>query len=191
MVLIEKVHPRIRRTINGWWDTAEIPPAVRGNYVNAGVIRLPLERVPEIRRLVLEMVGSGRDLPFKDQDAINLLLADDLEVVSSDYNFPGFLLGTDLERAGAPKIIHFMSSPRPWNAALAPWGRGYFAPYVEFAAKHPASDAYWAKFSVRQSLRYRAQYAYKYVTERRNFTSPASLREYRALETSITDLRAS
>lgn len=188
MVLIEKVHPALSKKINAWWDTAGITPGTRADYVNAGVMRLPLDRLPQVRADVLQLTSSGRTLPFSDQDAVNILCHDSIDVVSTVWNFPGFLLGTPMAQAAQPRIIHFMSSPRPWSAALPPWGAEHFTPYADFVRRYPSAAAYWERFSPREQARYRAQHVYKHLTERRTYVAPATLRTYEDQERS-TSLR--
>jgi lipopolysaccharide biosynthesis glycosyltransferase len=184
MVLIEKVHPALSRKINTWWDTAGIASETRADYVNAGVMRLPLGALSQVRADVLRLTSSGRTLPFSDQDAVNILCHDSIDVLSTAWNFPGFLLGTPIARATQPRIIHFMSSPRPWSAALPPWGEEYFAPYASLVDRYPRAAGHWERFSLSQQVRYRAQHAYKYLTERRAYVDAATLRTYEEQERS-------
>lgn len=185
MVLIQKIHTGLGRKISAWWDAAGIDQAARPDYVNAGVMRLPLAQLADVRAGVTRLTSTQESLPFADQDAVNILCRDALDVVAMAWNFPGFLLGTPVERAARPRIVHFMSSPRPWSASLPPWGDEYFRPYAAFVDRYPRADVYWQRFTVAQKARYRAQHAYKYVTERRSYASKAALRVFEEQERGV------
>lgn len=166
MVFIRRTNRRSRITIDNWWDSSGIPPEVRDTYVNAGVLRMARGDVKHLRDEALTRASAGgNELQFRDQDAINLALAGRIDPVSMAWNFPGFLLGTQLVHLTRPRIIHFMSNPRPWNEALYPWGNLYHQPYVDFVHAHPEVEPYWSRLTGARLLRYRLQQRFKRMTE--------------------------
>ncbi len=130
MVFTRVAHAGLGRKIDERWDRSGIPDTIRPHYVNSGVLRLARETLRSLRHEVLTtMSGALPSLHYGDQDAINLVLQDRLETISMSWNFPGFLLDTQFVELAPPKIIHFMSSPRPWNADLRPCGQVHHQPY--------------------------------------------------------------
>jgi lipopolysaccharide biosynthesis glycosyltransferase len=191
MVFIRRADARARARIDGWWDSSGIPAAVRGRYVNSGVLRLARRDIGRLRDDALRQTAEERSaLRFPDQDSINTTLGDLIVPVSMSWNFPGFLLDTQLVELAPPRIIHFMSDPRPWNAALTPWGRTYHQPYADFVSRHPEAAPYWSRLSGAPLLRYRAQQRFKWATERRVWQSPEAARAVTDLERGTLALAA-
>lgn len=189
MVFLRRVSPGLRQKIDGWWDESDIPDVLRPNYVNAGVMRLSRAVVPELREGVLDLIeGQQRVLHFKDQDAINLVLGPRITPVSLAWNFPGFLLGSKLESAVSPRIIHFMSDPRPWDGPLPPWGAKHHEPYLAFARQYPATAPYRSRLSASRRVKYELQQRYKGVTEGRLWQRQSVSDAVRALEQLTPDL---
>lgn len=182
MVLVRTTDPRLRSRIDRWWERAGIPKESRSEYVNSGVMRMRVAAMRQIREEVLSIGRTRSDLPFPDQDAVNLACRGRLGIVSYAWNFPGFMLGTQVARDTDVRIIHFMSKPRPWNAPMRPWGRKHFQVYADIVGKNPQLRAYWDLFSTRKRLRYELQYMYKWVTERRAYSKPEFIEAYRTLE---------
>jgi lipopolysaccharide biosynthesis glycosyltransferase len=174
MVFIQASVASLGTKIDSWWDQSELSEQIRARYINAGVLRLSRSYVPELRAKALQIHSErGSTIRFADQDLVNLVLEDRVEVVSMRWNFPGFLLSSQVAELAEPRIIHFMSSPRPWNAPLWPWGRAYYDPYAEFAARYPESAIYWPRVTGLRWLRYVAQQAYKRATEAPKWRTPA------------------
>ncbi|CCH85940.1 Glycosyl transferase family 8 [Modestobacter italicus] len=189
MVFIRESSNTLKKRIDGWWDSSGIPPGIRARYINAGVLRISRADLGGLRSDVLREYGDKLGLlHFLDQDAINLVLGKRLQPISMSWNFPGFLLGTQMVEIARPRIIHFMSDPRPWNAALPPWGVHYHQPYAQFVKDHPQTAEYWQRLSGRAKTKYALQQRYKHVTERRAHQSSAAARALRELERDTRDL---
>ncbi|MCZ2830857.1 hypothetical protein O2W14_18605 [Modestobacter sp. VKM Ac-2986] len=183
MVFNRRADARARARIDRWWDASGIPAAVRERYVNSGVLRIARRDIAGLRDHALQQTAEERAaLRFPDQDAINTTLGDRIVPVSMSWNFPGFLLDTQLVELAPPRIIHFMSDPRPWNAALTPWGETHHRPYVDFTRQHPEAEPYWSRLTGVRLLRYRAQQRFKRATERRVWQSPEAARAVTELE---------
>jgi lipopolysaccharide biosynthesis glycosyltransferase len=165
MAFLRAVHEPTRARIDGWWDDSEIPAATRERYVNSGVMQVRTADLATLRDGLLEVARTSRTR-FADQDALNLVMNDRIELVSTAWNFPGFLLGTRFEPLARPRIVHFMSNPRPWNAALRPWGRRYWAPYEALARDFPEVEPFWERFSRAERARYLLQQSWKTRIER-------------------------
>ncbi|WP_197064975.1 glycosyltransferase family 8 protein [Leptolyngbya sp. KIOST-1] len=110
-------------------------------YLNAGVLVINLEkwREAKIADLVLEFIGNHPDLPFPDQDAINVILAGKWREISPLWNQMHVVhffatpehnpydekLYADLIRK--PNIIHYTTRPKPWNKnCIHPQADRYF-----------------------------------------------------------------
>lgn len=182
MVFIRRVSTRFRQKIDSWWDDAGVPAELRDGYVNSGVLRLARETIGPLRAGVLALAGRLDTFRFPDQDAINLTLHRRAEPVSMSWNFPGFLLDTQLVELAPPRILHFMSDPRPWNAPLRPWGRTFYDPYRQFAQDNPEIAGFWNRIAGQRKCKYVLQQQYKNWTERRLWQSAEAARAVRDLE---------
>ena len=187
MVFIRRADEGFRRKIDGWWDSSGIPADVRDRYVNSGVLRIARDDIRELRADILAM-SAGATTRFPDQDAINISLEDRIDVVSMSWNFPGFLLGTQFVELTPPRIIHFMSDPRPWNAALPPWGPERHRPYADLVDRYPDVADYWTRLTGLRKAKYALQQRYKHLTERRTWQSSAAARALQELERDTRDL---
>lgn len=183
MVFIRRTDVPLRRKIDSWWDEGEIPADVRVDYVNSGVLRIGRGDIGPLREEVVKRLEGSRPASrFPDQDAINIALHERLKTISMRWNFPGFLLDTRLADLAPPRIIHFMSDPRPWGAAFSPWGEAHFGPYRKFAHTHPEIARYWERLVGGKRIRYALQQRYKHRTERRLWQSSAAARVVSDLE---------
>jgi len=189
MVFIRQVSPSLRGKIDGWWDESGILPALRSNYVNSGVMRLSRAVLPELRDSVLDLIGGqGFSLHFKDQDAINIVLGPRIQPISLAWNFPGFLVGSNLVSVVSPRVVHFMSDPRPWEGPLPPWGAKYHEPYLAFVRQYPATAPYQSRLHGTRRVRYELQQRYKGLAEGRLWRRKAAAEAVRALEQATLDL---
>jgi lipopolysaccharide biosynthesis glycosyltransferase len=178
IVFIRESVPGFRREIDDGWDRAGVPAHVRARYLNSGMLRMSRTTFGEVREAALAIQqDKGETLRFADQDAINLALDDRVDIVSMEWNFPGFLLGSTISSLVDFRIIHFMSDPRPWDAALWPWGTRFYSPYVELVERYPTVRPFWSRPTASQRLRYSAQQAWKRATELPRWDSAASTEE--------------
>ena len=182
MVVIREAHARLGKRIDGWWDESHVPAATRARYLNAGVLKMSRQTLLEVSHRLLASGRASTGLRFQDQDWLNLECADLVAPMSVRWNFPGFFLDTAAERATDVRVVHFMSSPRPWNAPLPAWGREFYEAYEEFVGRYPATRPYWNRLTPRDRVKYTLLQAYKRVDERPRYSSPAALRALAALE---------
>jgi lipopolysaccharide biosynthesis glycosyltransferase len=155
-----------------------LQPAEMKNYFNTGVFKVDRKTWSTFAPDILKLVRQGRPGKYVDQDFINIVCKGAAELVSMRWNFPGFMLWlspivADVE----PRLVHFMSNPRPWHGPFLPWGREGWRPYSELAQANPELAPYWPKLKPLKYLKYAAQQRYKYVMERPSWMSP-KLREY-------------
>lgn len=174
MVFIHDAVPAFRKVIVAQWDRSRIPEALRRQYLNSGVLRMSRATLAELQAQVVKLRGATTDLHFADQDLINLALEDRVDLVSMEWNFPGFLLSSVIESKMRPRIIHFMSDPRPWNSALWPWGLTYYQPYVDIVLRHPQLEPYWERIEGLRRVKYQLQQAYKKRIEGSKWQSTAA-----------------
>jgi hypothetical protein len=115
-----------------------IPDCTQERYFNSGVMRFGLSDWDAVSRDCLDLCRrEGDGFAFRDQDALNLVVADRCDLASFRWNFPPFFLNFGAEQAIRPRLYHFMSNPRPWQGPFRPWGPAWHAPYVTLAARHP------------------------------------------------------
>jgi lipopolysaccharide biosynthesis glycosyltransferase len=189
MVFTRVAHTALGRQIDDQWERSGIPAGVRLNYINSGVLRMARDDFRLLRKDVVSGLGDRLHLLHHgDQDAINLALQDRIQPISMSWNFPGFLLDTQFVALTPPRIIHFMSDPRPWNAALRPWGSEHYQPYRTFVESYPGIARYWPQFAWRQKVHYLLQQQYKHWTERRAWQSSEAARVLLELERSTLQL---
>lgn len=138
------------------------------NYFNSGVLVFNRTDWVDLSRQTLDLIAQQTEaFKFGDQDPMNRAVGDRCVFISNKWNFPGFLIGSDLEHVTGPVIYHFMSNPRPWTHGGLPWGAKWQAPYDAFQQAHPAFAALRPKASVRDTLKYHAQQIVKCATEYR------------------------
>jgi lipopolysaccharide biosynthesis glycosyltransferase len=189
MVFTRAVHVGLGRKVDERWDRSKIPLAARPTYINSGVLRMARDDLRLLRKEVLtNLRGTLDSLHYGDQDAINLALQHRIETISMSWNFPGFLLDTQFVELTPPRIIHFMSNPRPWNATLRPWGQEHHDPYQQFVRDYPQIERYWQRFSRLQRVEYRLQQQYKHWTERRAWQTAEAAALVRDLEQATRSL---
>jgi lipopolysaccharide biosynthesis glycosyltransferase len=136
------------------------------NYFNSGVIRFDRESWSTISADALREVRSRKSIfRFPDQDALNIVAGDKCLTMSYKWNYPAFLLNTDLRDQIKPRIFHFMSNPRPWNGAFQPWDRKHHSVYLDLAERHPSLAPYFPTISRLRYVKYYFQQYYKGWTE--------------------------
>ncbi len=143
-----------------------IGPGQVGSYRNAGVLRFNLRDWEEIGRVaVAASARSNHSYRFADQDAMNLCCSERCLTMSYRWNFPSFFLGLDFTPRIEPTILHFMSRPRPWDGAFAPWGQAYHQPYRDLAREHSKLAAFVRPADTFKTIRYHFQQRFKRVIE--------------------------
>ena len=100
-------------------------------YFNSGVLLIDRARwrAEDCERRVLDYLAKeGRRLPWIDQDALNVILRGQVRFIGLEWNYqprcadvpPAFLGLNDTEYAALrawPKLVHYTTSLKPWNAA--------------------------------------------------------------------------
>jgi len=136
------------------------------NYFNSGVLRIARAGWDAIGaeswRLFRARDGQSR---FPDQDVLNIAGAEHRRAMSLAWNFPIFMLNCRVAGAIAPRILHFMSDPKPWHGTFAPWTRAAHTPYTELLTRHPELRAFHRPMPTRTQLRYQLQQRYKQALE--------------------------
>ena len=136
-------------------------------YFNSGVLKTSRSDWEAISRECLDLLKKpvSNEFSFKDQDALNIILGGNQELISLRWNWPGFLLSTGAEKIVPPQIVHYMSRPRPWDGPFPPWGKSGNSCYQRFVETYPALRALYRPFTGGRYLRYQAQQLFKGLTE--------------------------
>lgn len=109
-------------------------------YFNSGVLLIDMARWRKrdcARRVLDYLVEHGERLPWMDQDALNVVLRDEVHFVGIEWNFqprcadaPPDFLGLDPATYRSvrdrPSIIHYTTSHKPWNEAFRVHYSGVF-----------------------------------------------------------------
>lgn len=153
------------------------------NYVNSGVFRVSRASWADISREALAQIGTATSaLHFEDQTVINRVTEGRRDFASIRWNFPGFVLGYGIDTIAPPAIVHFMSNPRPWQGAYAPWGRSWHKPYLAIAREFPEIGEYCDALDLRRRAAYKVKQIAKSYLERRLWSEPELLEHIRRLE---------
>ena len=162
IIVRERAHTRNK----AYLASIGIGPGKLGSYRNSGVLRFNLRDWEEIGRAVIAASArGGHSYRFADQDPLNLCCSERCLTMSYRWNFPSFFLGLDFAPRIEPTILHFMSQPRPWDGAFAPWGRAYHQPYRDLAREHGKLAAWVPPGDTFKTVRYHLQQHVKRVIE--------------------------
>ena len=166
-----------------YFDQLGVPPHRQSQYFNAGVLRFRRDDWEALSRECLALcLKHGAGFEFRDQDALNLVVGDRHRPMSFRWNFPPFFLNFGAEAAIAPRVYHFMSNPRPWQGAFAPWGRAWHQPYVAFLNDNPGLARSMPRLGHLRTVRYVAQQRFKRLMEARHWGVPAVRQRIAAME---------
>jgi lipopolysaccharide biosynthesis glycosyltransferase len=136
------------------------------DYFNSGMLVINRQGWGEIAHKCLNAYFANEALfKYPDQDALNVAAGHQCQVISNKWNFPGFLIGSPADTERQPHIYHFMSNPRPWKAAVAPWGQHWAKPYREILIAHPELEAIAPPRERRSQLKYMLQQRIKMLSE--------------------------
>ncbi len=139
-------------------------------YFNTGVLyfhRSAWAAIAEQARTIIR--SQSRMSRFPDQDILNLVGIERVLPMSLSWNFPVFLFNADLEDTIQPKIVHYMSQPKPWEGIFRPWQAVDYEPYPAFVAAYPEISGLWKSSSPLRKARYLAQQNYKRFCETRRW----------------------
>lgn len=153
------------------------------DYVNSGMFRVNRASWAAISREALAQMGEATSaLHFEDQTIINRVTDGRRDYASIRWNFPGFVLGYGLDTIASPTIVHFMSNPRPWQGAYAPWGRTWSLPYLAIVREFPEIREYCVALDLHKRTAYKVKQLAKTYLERRVWSEPELLDHVRRLE---------
>jgi lipopolysaccharide biosynthesis glycosyltransferase len=154
------------RKLTGYFASLGLDTTSAFNYFNSGVLRINRTGWDEIGRdswLLFQELRSRTRYP--DQDALNLVAMDRCIPMSLTWNFPIFLRNARLEHAIAPRIIHYMGSPKPWHGQFLPWGLREYETYLAVAQRYPALTPYLTRMPWPRKLKYLFQQQFKQMQE--------------------------
>ena len=136
------------------------------SYFNTGVLRINRAGWDEIGRAAWGLCQKhAESFRFPDQDPLNIVGVDRHIPMSLAWNFPIFMCNARVEAQIKPRIYHFMSSPKPWQGAFAPWSRSSHLLYHDMVKRYPILARYYPAFPVAKRMRYFLQQRYKQSTE--------------------------
>ena len=159
---------RFADRLRAYFTSIGLSTEQQSRYFNAGVIKARVNDWNSISRECLEHAQkrSGyADLRFLDQDLLNIVMSGKQTLMSMSWNFPGFFLNKGLDQIVPPRIVHFMSRPRPWNGPFKPWGHAGYRPYTEFIAAYPFLSRLHTPFAKSTYTRYLIQQQFKTLME--------------------------
>jgi len=151
------------------------------SYFNSGVLRINRVGWDEIGARAWESYSNkGGPAKFPDQDVLNLVGREQRIPMSLGWNFPIFFrnsrLGTDI----SPRILHFMSNPKPWQGNFPPWTQQACSPYLEMIRRYPVLASF-------NSTMPRYKRAYYHIQQRRKRVSELMMWGFTARRTRILD----
>lgn len=108
------------------------------DYLNSGLLAFSrstwLEVAPEAMRFFLDRPDLCK---HHDQSALNAVCRGAWLPISPAYNYNSFFQKWLIPRPVQPRIVHFSSSPKPWQSDGGPWPQRFAGPYHAFLQKHP------------------------------------------------------
>jgi lipopolysaccharide biosynthesis glycosyltransferase len=135
-------------------------------YFNTGVLRINRAGWDDIGLRAWNIARAGAaNFRFPDQDPLNIAAQESRMPMSLAWNFPIFMRNARVESTIKPCMYHFMSNPKPWQGAFAPWNAAGHAQYVEIIRRYPWLAPYNPALPRRRRIRYKLQQLYKQVTE--------------------------
>ncbi len=150
-----------------------IPEARLDRYFNSGIFRLNRADLADVGRECVRLCDKhGSAFRFNEQDAFNLAFGEEARLMSFRWNFPIFFLNGGYEASIQPRLVHYMSNPRPWQGAFQPWGRSAHAVYGDLVARHPELASFVQPLRGFKAIKYNAQQHYKRLVERHAWTRP-------------------
>jgi lipopolysaccharide biosynthesis glycosyltransferase len=156
-------------------------------YVNAGILRFNRSTWSSLSNEALALKRASVAKPvFEDQTVINIVAQNKIEFASISWNFPGFIMGYGFENQFPPKIVHFMSDPRPWQGIYAPWGKKWAEPYNDVTKLYPSLASLRPRHDVFQRAAYSAKQLVKSAKERRIWNDKALIDFVLELNRSVT-----
>ena len=157
---------RLARDVAGHFRALGFAPDEAARYFNSGVILADREGWGPIGheawRLFTAQASPSR---FPDQDVINLAGRGRHLPLSLAWNFPIYMMNARVADVVRPRIVHYMSNPKPWQGVFPPWTRAEYRPYDALVRRYPAIAPSRDVMSIRQRARYHLQQRYKRLLE--------------------------
>jgi hypothetical protein len=151
-----------------------IPERRLGRYFNSGLFRMHRADLGTVGRECVRLWRKrGTDFRYSEQDAFNIAFGAEATLISFRWNFPAFFLNGGYDQTIEPRMIHFMSNPRPWHGAFMPWGWPAHRVYRDLVDAHPQLAGSLRPMRGWKALRYAAQQRGKRLFERHTWGRPA------------------
>jgi lipopolysaccharide biosynthesis glycosyltransferase len=135
------------------------------NYFNSGTIMADRVTWMEIGSAAWATWQTRQHWQFSDQDVLNLNAIARHIPLSLAWNFPIYMRNARVEDTIRPRVVHYMSKPKPWDGAFPPWTSAIHRIYLDTARQFPEIAAWHRPMPVRRRLRYHAQQRYKRMLE--------------------------
>lgn len=157
---------RLSRDLRAHMQSLDLTDAEALRYFNSGVLRIAREGWGELGEQAWKYFQhSGTNRRFPDQDALNVVGQHRRLPMPIAWNYPVFLNNARVVEQVQPRVVHFMSSPKPWEGAFAPWTRAECEPYREAIRAYPRLRKYQQGMSLRRRSVYRLQQQVKRCIE--------------------------
>ncbi|MEL6061532.1 MULTISPECIES: glycosyltransferase family 8 protein [unclassified Methylobacterium] len=166
MTLIVNDNTRLAKRIKRYFRTLEIDESDHERYFNSGVMKLKRSVIGDLRSEIKGLLArKTNEFTFFDQDALNIVLSGNKNLMSMKWNFPTFLMNYSHFREVPAHLLHFCSNPRPWHGPFHPWGESYFQVYTEFAKSFPNTNQKTQPLTGLRKVKYILQTRYKSIVE--------------------------
>lgn len=169
------IHDRSRawQARRAYLGSIGIPDGRLDRYFNTGIFRLNRVDLADVGEECVRICRKhGKTLRFSEQDAFNMAFGGDASLISFRWNFPIFFLNGGYDASIRPRLVHYMSNPRPWQGVFLPWDRAAHTVYFDLAQAHPELMPYLQPLRGLKAAKYVAQQRYKRLVERRTWTRP-------------------
>jgi lipopolysaccharide biosynthesis glycosyltransferase len=136
------------------------------DYFNSGVLRINRAGWDKIGARAWELFSTSKGSEkFPDQDVLNLVGGGHRIPMSLGWNFPIFMRNSRVEAEIQPRILHFMSNPKPWQGDFPPWTREHCIPYLEMIRRYPVLARFNTTMPFNKKAYYHLQQRRKRVSE--------------------------
>ncbi|MBV1837826.1 glycosyltransferase [Acetobacter estunensis] len=155
---------RLSRTITSHFTSLGLSSSEATRYFNSGVIYAERKGWARIGIEAWKMFSNqSKESRFPDQDVLNLVGLPHCLSMSLAWNFPVYMNNIRVASIIQPRIIHYMSRPKPWEGTFPPWNAEVSAAYGEVASVYPEIARYWRSMKRTTWIRYHLQQQYKRV----------------------------
>lgn len=166
MTLIVNDNTRLAKKIKRYFQSLDINDSDHERYFNSGVMKLKRSVIGDLRSEIKILLDrKANNFTFFDQDALNIILSGNKNLMSMKWNFPTFLMNYSHFREVPAHLLHFCSNPRPWHGPFRPWGEAYFQVYTEFAKSFPNTNHRTQPLTGLRKVKYILQTQYKSLVE--------------------------